>query len=79
MNNEPSSRDWFDEDLSDEAAFAIHLFLERFTYNFEGVYYGQIRRYLKDNSSVNHLPTDQSTNNNNDDQFDEEQESNNPF
>jgi len=34
MNNKPSSRDWFCEDLSDEAAFAIHLFLEQFTYNF---------------------------------------------
>ncbi len=78
MNNEPSSRDWFDEELSDEAAYAIHLFLERFTYNFEGVYYGQIRRHLKDNRAKNALVTELSTNNN-DDQCDQEQESNNPF
>jgi len=78
MNNEPSSRDWFYEDLSDEAAFAIHLFLEQFTYNFEGVYYEQIRRYLKNNSAKNSLVTELSTNNS-DNQCDEEQESNNPF
>ncbi len=78
MNNEPSSRDWFDEELSDEAAYAIHLFLERFTYNFEGVYYGQIRRHLKDNRAKNALVTELSTNNN-DHQCDREQESNNPF
>jgi len=38
--------DWFPETLSDEAAFALHGFLEQFTWRFEQAYYGQIRRYL---------------------------------
>lgn len=38
---------WFSETLSDEAAHALHGFLEQFTYRFEQAYYGQIRRYIQ--------------------------------
>ena len=38
-------KDWFPDDLSDETAYALHGFLEQFTYRFEQAYYAQIRRY----------------------------------
>lgn len=40
-------QEWFPEPLSDEAAYAVHVFLEQFTLQFEATYYGQIRRYLE--------------------------------
>ena len=46
MNKRQVIEGWFCEQLSDEAAFAIHLFLEQFTLGFEETYYGQIRRHL---------------------------------
>lgn len=45
MNETELIARWFSQDLSDEAAAAIHLFLEQFTLDFEEHYYSQIRRY----------------------------------
>lgn len=50
-------QDWFPEPLSDEAAYAVHAFLEQFTLQFEATYYGQIRRYLEtENERVEQPP-----------------------
>lgn len=46
-DQEYSIASWFPDSLSDEAAVAMHRFLEQFTYQFEGHYYGQIRRYYQ--------------------------------
>lgn len=47
MNDNSSIREWFPEPMSDEAAFAVYLFLEQFTLQFESAYYAQIRRYIE--------------------------------
>ncbi len=47
MNDNASISEWFPEPMSDEAAFAVHLFLEQFTCQFESAYYAQIRRYIE--------------------------------
>ncbi len=44
--NYPNLTGWFPEPLSDEAVYSIHLFLQQFTYQFEGTYYSQIKRHL---------------------------------
>lgn len=45
--NNAAVTSWFSAPLSDEAAFAIHLFLQQFSYQFEGAYYSQIKRHLE--------------------------------
>ena len=40
-------RDLFPEDLSDETAYHIGNFLYELSLAFEGIYYGQIKRYHK--------------------------------
>lgn len=52
---------WFSEPLSDEAAFAIHLFLQQFTYQFESVYYSQIKRHLEEEQTATHTEQDSDT------------------
>jgi len=44
--NCPDLTGWFPEPLPDETVYFIHLFLQQFTYQFEGIYYRQIKRYL---------------------------------
>lgn len=44
---------WFPESLSDEAAVEVYQFLEQFTYQFEGHYYGQIQRYYQQQREEN--------------------------
>jgi len=56
MNKRQVIEGWFYEQLSDEAAFAIHLFLEQFTLHFEETYYGQIRRHLEAITPDHSLP-----------------------
>jgi len=46
-DHEYSMASWFPESLSDEAAVAMYLFLEQFTWQFEDHYYAQIRRYYQ--------------------------------
>jgi len=46
MNDNLSIIEWFPDPMSDEAAFAVYLFLEQFTLQFESAYYAQIRRYI---------------------------------
>ncbi len=48
MTDQHDIMDWFPQPLSDEAAYAIYLFLEEFTMAFEGQYLAQIRRYIED-------------------------------
>jgi len=50
--------DWFPENLSDEAAFALHGFLQEFTWRFEQAYYAQIRRYIED-AQDHHAPLEE--------------------
>ena len=38
---------WFPEELSDEAAHAIQLLLQQFTWQFEQTYYSHIRRHIE--------------------------------
>ena len=47
MNDNSSIRQWFPDPICDEAVFAMHLFLEQFTLQFEMEYYTQIRRYIE--------------------------------
>jgi len=48
MTHQYDTRDWFQQPLSDEAAYAIYLFLQEFTMAFEGQYYEQITRHIED-------------------------------
>jgi hypothetical protein len=56
MNKDPGNQAWFDNELSDEAAFTIYSFLAQFTHEFESEYYGQIRRYRYENTPQRPLP-----------------------
>ena len=47
MTEHASISTWFPEPMSDEAAFAVHLFLEQFACQFESAYYAQIRRHIE--------------------------------
>jgi len=47
MNNNMRIENWFPDELSDEAACAIHLFLEEFSVQFRERYYLQIRRHIE--------------------------------
>lgn len=46
MNDSAPIIEWFPDPMSDNTAFAVYLFLEQFTLQFESAYYGQIRRYI---------------------------------
>mgnify|MGYP006899667183 CR=1 FL=1 len=48
MAHPPDLRDWFPDPMSDEAAYAVYLFLEQFTQAFEECYAGHLRRYIED-------------------------------
>ena len=47
MSTRDDISDWFTEQLSDEAAHEILLFLEEFTAAFGHRYYGEIHRHLE--------------------------------
>jgi hypothetical protein len=47
MNEPQDIKDWFPEELTDETAYSIHLFLEQFTLQFEDRYYTQIRQHIE--------------------------------
>ena len=47
MNDEHDISIWFPDPLTDEAAFAIQLFLESFKLAFDEQYYAQIRRHIE--------------------------------
>lgn len=47
MNPRNLINNWFSEDLTDEAAYAIHLFLTEFSQHFEEQYYGHLRRHIQ--------------------------------
>jgi len=47
MNNKMDIAAWFPDELSDEAACAIHLLLDEFTGQFTERYHHQIRRHIE--------------------------------
>lgn len=47
MNNKMEISAWFADELSDEAACAIHLFLSEFTEQFAERYHHQIRQHIE--------------------------------
>ena len=47
MSERDPIRYWFSEELSDEAAYGIYLFLAEFSTHFERAYGGEIRRHIE--------------------------------